>query len=269
MSRGGRRAGVFAAFPGQELLWTGAGDRRTRRRQRHRPDGSRQGQLRARADLLARVTVSGRGTARNARQSRRSRAWASTKAANRKLCGRGEGALASTRRAASPPGHVVHTLGAPVACRYVRRRLDLRHARNVLDIGVRYGLALAPDHRSAQSLPADEAVARDPAVARGRHDDPLRRESDSRRRLACDAAAVRRRAVPDRRYGGLPQRIASQGHSLGDQVGMLAAEAIFAALAQDPATRTRWPNTIAGSARRGRSPDCTRRAISTPVSRAA
>ena len=47
----------------------------------------------------------------------------------------------------------------------------------------------------------------------------LRREGDSRGRLARDAAIVRRRARADRRQRRFSQRAAAQGHPSGDQIG--------------------------------------------------
>ena len=114
------------------------------------------------------------------------------------------------------PGWVAHTLGWPLDSQHVRRRMDLRIARQSRVAGAGHRPRISqPALRSARGVSEiQDASVRAPDPRR-RQAGALRRQDGADGRLVLDAAHVCGRRADRRRFGGVPEFAAAQGHSPG------------------------------------------------------
>ncbi len=116
------------------------------------------------------------------------------------------------------PGEVIYTMGWPLTTNEYGGAWIYGSKDNIVSLGLRdrSRLRRSASRSTARAAGVQEAPVRCEA-ARGRQDDPLRREVDALRRLVGDSAGCGQRMDDPRRLGGLPEFGAAQGNSSRDQ----------------------------------------------------
>ncbi len=205
-------ADVFAAFPGQELLWDGdrvvgvrIGDKGIDRNGNHKPN------YEPGPDLLAKVVIIGEGPRGTLAKQAISRLGLDRER-DPQVYAVGIKELWQCAPGSVKAGNVIHTLGYPNPPELFGGGFIYGMADDVLDVGWVVGARLSrSDDRLTRSLPALQAPSRDQADARRGDLVALRREGDPGRRVVFDAAQLRRRSAGRRRQRRVPQWNAVEG----------------------------------------------------------